>query len=230
MFVLLFGSLFAFSQRHLPSNLNKGIGIFEMYTGYSAQYNDFPDTTILYTGLFRTDASYRMKQTSIGLVWGINDCTSDSTFILIPKPNEEDCILLIDNLKIFNNNYLSQVVDSTIQIFPNESYSFPFLGNIYEIFATGIYSKNDPTIKNYKLFIKRIWDMTAQQIVSFDEIEGTTVSILFIADIDGDNNPDLIINATDNYELRNVSLFLSSKAKKGDLVGLVAMKLDWFDC
>lgn len=43
-------------------------------------------------------------------------------------------------------------------------------------------------------------------------------SLLWAGDLDGDGKLDLIMDTTDNYNVRNVTLFLSTKAKPGKLV------------
>ncbi|MCC7531413.1 MAG: hypothetical protein IT342_23120 [Candidatus Melainabacteria bacterium] len=47
-------------------------------------------------------------------------------------------------------------------------------------------------------------------------------SLLWAGDLDGDQKIDLIMDTTDNYNVRNLTLFLSSKAKPGKLVEQVA--------
>jgi hypothetical protein len=47
-------------------------------------------------------------------------------------------------------------------------------------------------------------------------------SLLWAGDLDGDGKIDLIMDTTDNYNVRNLTLFLSSKAKPGKLVEQVA--------
>ncbi len=47
-------------------------------------------------------------------------------------------------------------------------------------------------------------------------------SLLWAGDLDGDGKIDLLMDTTDNYNVRNLSLFLSSKAKPGKLVQEVA--------
>ncbi len=50
-------------------------------------------------------------------------------------------------------------------------------------------------------------------------------SLLQAGDLDGDKKIDLIMDTTDNYNVRNLTLFLSSKAKPGKLVEQVATHL-----
>jgi hypothetical protein len=47
-------------------------------------------------------------------------------------------------------------------------------------------------------------------------------SLLWAGDLDGDGKIDLVMDTTDNYNVRQVTLFLSTKAKPGKLVEQVA--------
>lgn len=47
-------------------------------------------------------------------------------------------------------------------------------------------------------------------------------SLLWAGDLDGDGKIDLLMDTTDNYNVRQLTLFLSSKAKPGKLVEQVA--------
>jgi hypothetical protein len=66
--------------------------------------------------------------------------------------------------------------------------------------------------------------------VNIPKIEGTSVELLFIGDLDGDGKPDIILNAPSNYENRIIMVFLSSTAKEGDFLKCETQKSDWFDC
>ncbi|MBX9670138.1 MAG: hypothetical protein K2X93_21235 [Candidatus Obscuribacterales bacterium] len=62
-----------------------------------------------------------------------------------------------------------------------------------------------------------------QQLVSAQQISiDTSPSLMWCGDLDGDGKVDLIMDTTTNYNVSDVTLFLSSKAKPGKLVKQVA--------
>ena len=64
---------------------------------------------------------------------------------------------------------------------------------------------------------------TKQQILRHKQIGADTApSLLWCGDLDGDGKIDLIMDTTDNYNVSNVAVFLSGKAKPGSLVKKVA--------
>lgn len=65
-----------------------------------------------------------------------------------------------------------------------------------------------------------------QQLMRGEEIGvDTAPSLLWCGDLDGDGKLDLIMDTTDNYNVSNVVLFLSSKAQPGKIVRDVAVQL-----
>jgi hypothetical protein len=48
------------------------------------------------------------------------------------------------------------------------------------------------------------------------------ISVLWIGDLDGDGIPDYLINASDHYNVSNIVLYLSTRAKIGQIVGHAA--------
>ncbi len=66
---------------------------------------------------------------------------------------------------------------------------------------------------------------TKQLIMKAKQIgEDVTPKLLWCGDLDGDGKLDLIMDTTDNYNVSNTVLLLSSKAKPGKLVEQVAVQ------
>ena len=64
---------------------------------------------------------------------------------------------------------------------------------------------------------------TKQVVYERKEISDSSFpSLLWAGDLDGDGKIDLIMDVTSNYNVRDLALFLSSKAKQGKLVEKVA--------
>lgn len=74
---------------------------------------------------------------------------------------------------------------------------------------------------NYKITLQT--GGVKQTIVSHSQIGADTApSLLWAGDLDGDGKLDLIMDTTNDYNARILTLFLSSKAKAGSLVKWVA--------
>lgn len=81
--------------------------------------------------------------------------------------------------------------------------------------------KNKEYRNNYTITLKS--GGTTQQLLRHRQIDPETApSLLWCGDLDGDGKLDLIMDTTDNYNVRNVTVFLSGKAKPGSLVKKVA--------
>jgi len=72
-----------------------------------------------------------------------------------------------------------------------------------------------------KLLLKN--ENTSQVIYQVGDANDAHIELLWAGDIDGDQKLDFLVDADDHYNVSSIQLFLSSKAKKGALVGLAAV-------
>ena len=78
------------------------------------------------------------------------------------------------------------------------------------------------SLENYSLELSR--GHFSQELLAYDSTNGAVPSLLWAGDLDGDNQLDLLINATPHYAVYSAPmLFLSSMAKDSDLVQKVAV-------
>lgn len=71
--------------------------------------------------------------------------------------------------------------------------------------------------KDYKIILET--GGVKQTVYERKEVSDSSFpSLLWAGDLDGDGKLDLILDTTDNYNVRDVTLFLSTKAKPGKLV------------
>lgn len=82
--------------------------------------------------------------------------------------------------------------------------------------------KKDAEIRNsYKVVLES--GGTKQTVYERKQVADSSFpSLLWAGDLDGDGKIDLVMDTTDNYNVRNLTLFLSGKAKPGKLVEQVA--------
>jgi len=88
--------------------------------------------------------------------------------------------------------------------------------------TTGGFSKEEKEFRtDYKIILES--GGIKQTIVHHKQISSDSApSLLWAGDLDGDGKVDLILDATDHYNVRDLTLFLSGKAKPGKLVEKVA--------
>lgn len=96
-----------------------------------------------------------------------------------------------------------------------ESFDFEFAGNQYRFIAVG----------DYQLFIQAYIDGQIKEslISSVSFFEESMIEILFVGDLDGDEQVDLIIDHSHKYNAFTPVLFLSRMADQNELVGLAGI-------
>ena len=78
------------------------------------------------------------------------------------------------------------------------------------------------SLENYSLELSK--GQVSQELLAYSSTNGAIPTLLWAGDLDGDNRLDLVINATPHYAVSSAPmLFLSSMAKDGNLVQMVAI-------
>ncbi len=210
-------------------------GVFESNLGYrEMKRSEIPDSAGL-TGLFYENGKYYLRQAQISFSEGMSECTGDETLSLV-----SDAEFLFVNFKNYNKSEIQPVhLEKKPLLIPKnidnsyvgEKFIFDFGNKQYELEAFGEKdSIRSSDINNYSVVYSIKGTANKQTIVNIPKTEDAVTQVLFIGDLDGDGHPDIILNAPDNYENHNIMVFLSSTAKKGNLLRGEAMKFDWFDC
>ena len=153
--------------------------------------------------------------------------SDESTVAFIPS---EGCLFLFVNFTGYNKAPFEAIYERYgIDMIPNKHfyYSFDYNNIRYTLQADG--KKEDSDIKNYSLSFCKGDCQTKQVIFKHELIQDAMIKLLFIGDLDGDSEPDIILNAADNYENRRIMLFLSSLKQGKELLHLAAEKFDMFE-
>jgi uncharacterized protein (TIGR02145 family) len=192
-------------------------------------YNEIPDTN-RFIGLFREKNGYYLKPANVSFVKGKDDCTYGLNLAL-----KSDAEFLFLNFTGYNEDKIPSVkLDRDKTMLPNNNFAFDFGDKRYELKAFGERCKTDEDyedcVKNYSLVFSEKGTDGKQTIVRIPRTEHSAPQLLFIGDLDGDGKPDIILNAQSHYENRYIMVFLSSTAKKGEILRLEAKKFNWFDC
>ena len=78
------------------------------------------------------------------------------------------------------------------------------------------------SLENYSLELSK--GQLSQELLAYSATNGAIPTLLWAGDLDGDNQLDLVVNATPHYVVSSAPiLFLSSMAKDGNLVQKVAI-------
>ena len=97
--------------------------------------------------------------------------------------------------------------------------------NEYQLMAYGegdIGPNGFTSLENYSIELSK--GQFSQELLTYDSTNGAIPTLLWVGDLDGDNQLDLLINATPHYTVYSAPvLFLSSMARDGNLAQRVAI-------
>jgi hypothetical protein len=129
----------------------------------------------------------------------------------------DSCIFLIRGIPELKIGSINTIYNGTTHLKPSQSITLQLAQNInatYSILASGI--DKDNRIQNYQLqlFSNQKKQTLVNRAADYDQ----TIRLLWAGDLDGDGKLDLLIDLSDHYNVREPTLFLSSKAKQGEFV------------
>ncbi|MCB9189926.1 MAG: hypothetical protein H6600_08855 [Flavobacteriales bacterium] len=103
------------------------------------------------------------------------------------------------------------------QLLPGESIT---IGGITLVAEAGETTEYYPGFNDYHLYLKQWNDNNEmiQEILHIEYFDDAMITFYFIGDLDQDGKIDLLINESYKYSFGNPVLYLSSKARKGELV------------
>lgn len=140
---------------------------------------------------------------------------------------------------VVNSHFHTQV-----SIIPGSPYTFEFGNSKYTLRAEA--ESSDETINdefeyndegrlnnavygyvNYKLYLE---SNGITQLLNSGSYDNTCLKILFIGDLDNDGKPDFLFDTNTWYEGDEVTLFLSSRASKDELVKNMGASGSYYSC
>ena len=185
-------------------------------------------------GVFKSGDEYQLTRTTLQTTRAYDPIVdSDST-----KPTgwevrtipADTAILLMSGLDILEERKLTAIPLPQKSVLPGDTLTFDYLGQRYQLYATGIKKKvsENPVwyeIINYKLFLSTTLEgqQIAQLLMASPGFDETMVKILFMGDIDGDRRLDLIIDTSDHYNAMQPTLYLSKLAGARQLVKVAGL-------
>ena len=221
--VFLFSSFLSFGQ----TKQVKVESILEPCVNYWSYSPSDVAPNINYIGLFLRNGTFYLTETEVGFYregdeYSYPDDSTESSDVYSPDDEEPSneyssddeessdnfplafipdrgCLFLFVNFKDYNKAPIEAIYERYgIDMIPNKHfyYGFDYNGIKYTLQADG--EKDDSNIKNYSLTFCKADCQTKQVIVKHKIIQDAMVKVLFIGDLDGDSEPDIILNAPDN--------------------------------
>ncbi|UOE51554.1 hypothetical protein MTO98_10735 [Mucilaginibacter sp. SMC90] len=185
-------------------------------------------------GLFKSAGGYYVASTSLVIKKAHDDLFDNegqTTGVEITKSVKDSTLLLFSGITGITNRPVEQIDVKVTELFPGRSTRFTNNNITYTLYATGnrkydIVAK-DYVVTNYRLFIKavingKLFDQMLASAPSFDDAQ---TQILFVGDIDGDKVPDLILDTTPEYNVKQPTLYLSKPATNGNLLKVMGLHI-----
>lgn len=215
----------------------EGIKAFEPraynLSDYSQQLFNIMDTI---SGLFVDNNMFYVKECRItkNNVFE-NDCNG-AALIEPSLDTQTHCLYLFRGLKKYSKEKQVNLVNAGERIWVDKQENFDMNGVSYTLKAEGdvLNARGKGTseyyeeIVNYKLYLSD--GSRSQCILRMKSFDDTMTEICFVGDLDGDKKPDFIIKSPSSYEDYRLLLFLSSYSEGNELVKLVSILVDSFDC
>lgn len=198
--------------------------------------NEVDNLTKKWIDLNKKEGKYYLSQADYTIERGYSECSGDSTKII----NSKNKTLLLLNNSSLELGEINAIKIKKNKIWPKEKSSFKFGASEYTFRAEGkvlssekistdngeeLYQK----VENYKLYISKN-NGPETLVLQQQSFNDTFVELLFIGDLDKDGKPDFIFSANRDYEEERVFLYLSSKAKEGNVIKKVSEVSVQFDC
>ncbi|MEK7793893.1 MAG: hypothetical protein AAB353_05155, partial [Candidatus Hydrogenedentota bacterium] len=156
-----------------------------------------------------------------------SDAEDEATGIQIAVAGDNEPFLLLRGDASFREGKIAGAFSGRRFIFPGEIMHLGFDGNValVQLAAFGRADDRDgqPAMTHYslKLYTSTTDEQRAQTIAARDEIDVDAGPwLLWAGDLDRDGRADFLFDLTDHYNVSHLALFLSGRAKEGEVAGL----------
>lgn len=189
-------------------------------------------------GIFPEGDGFTLQQAPVTITLehdGVVDEEGQATGKRVKVPQEAEPVLLVHGIAGLKEGRLAPLYHQ-----PHDSYLFPSetlwllikdgeQKSALSLAALGSTEENgitpEPFVSNYALKVySGSHPVTASQVLYTAErvYEEARPTVVWAGDIDRDGIVDVLLNTTNHYNVTHLVLYLSSAAKKGELVGKVA--------
>jgi hypothetical protein len=190
------------------------------------------DAKLNWKGLFHRNENFYIRSTKLKFIKEhseMDEEESQKTGWRLECDNKDNNIILIHGAAGLINGPVKKALLSTKLYYAGQKLTFNYYGNRYTLYTTG--TKRNGKIYNYKLFLlakvkghyynQLLHSLDADIALDDGGEMAETVEIEFAGDIDGDNIPDFIIDAS-GFPYGYTHLFLSKPAGSKAILKLVS--------
>ena len=187
--------------------------------------------------LVKSDTGFALKKTTVTVQEQEYDAINeagDTTGVKVESDLKESVLILIQGLPNPSPGPVEHIdLGKQGYFYPGYEFLFAFPRKSkhqteWFIYATGsVVSENDSLVlNNYTLVLRKKGfriDDTHQILTQYSmhtREANKNSPIIWIGDLDRDGQPDFLLNLAPTYITSEISLYLSSMAKEGELVGL----------
>ncbi|ASZ10907.1 hypothetical protein CK934_07915 [Chitinophaga sp. MD30] len=188
-------------------------------------------------GVFKSaDGAYYVADTRVTIQQDYDpvldeDSTQASGWLVTPEI-QDTTIVLVSKISLQKGLVVPVAIPAYIRddrMIPGDSLVFRYGGDYsYRLSVTGkkqrIAELDSWNVSDYRMYITamKAGKLVSQLLINSPHNDDSIPSIIFIGDLDGDQVPDLILNATNNYNAYVPTLYLSKDAGEGQLYRVVA--------
>ena len=183
----------------------------------------------VWLGLYSTPDGYALitSRITVETVYDpLVDNPGEKTGKVVSVAEQTRPLFLIKGLEVPKTESINTLSTEQTVLNPGKSLNLRLDGeNEYHLMAYGegdIGPNGFTSLENYSIELSK--GQSSQELLTYDSTNGAIPTLLWAGDLDGDNQLDLLINATPHYTVYSAPvLFLSSMAKDGNLVQRVAI-------
>jgi hypothetical protein len=185
-------------------------------------------------GIFPEGDGFTLQQSPVTITAefdAIIDEEGQATGKMVKVPQEAEPVLLLHGIKGLKEGRLSttkrRIPENMVD--PGQSIDLDLIGDESHVSTrleiTGsMIGQSDRLPEDFEFTLVRISGSGTerQSLAKLPGISDGQPRLVWVGDLDHDQKIDLLIDATDNYNVTHLILYLSSAAKEGELVGKVA--------
>lgn len=183
----------------------------------------------VWLGLYSTPDGYALiaSRITVKTVYDpLVDNPGEMTGKVVSVGRQTRPLFLIKGLEVPKTESIKTLSTEQTVLNPGKSLNLRLDGeNEYHLRAYGegdIGPNGFTSLENYSIELSK--RQSSQELLTYDSTNGAIPTLLWAGDLDGDNQLDLLINATPHYTVYSAPvLFLSSMAQDGNLVQRVAI-------
>lgn len=174
-------------------------------------------------GLFRTDTGFELAGTTVTVEY-IEDAVLDNkgkkTGKKVGVARKDNPVLLLRGIAGIEEGPVTRAFDGWDWLNPGVTREMGLAGKTYRLYAFG-QGEDKWNIRDYGLILNS--GGASQELVGYETCcDDSMPALIWAGDLDGDGALDLYLELSNHYNVARRTLFLSSLAGEGELVGKAA--------